>query len=191
MPLNIVLDLSDDDLKYFARVMDAVWKKNSARPEQELIDGARQHIKLARKAKVPAYIKARLDDISVLIDLLDDKDWGPELDARDRRRIVAALSYFAVGKDMISDKIPGIGYLDDAVIADLVIRELKHDLDGYRDFRSFRENAATLRGKKVNHDEWLASKRSRLLERIDRRREMMRRRMTETQLTDPILRYKY
>lgn len=190
MPLNIVLDLSDDDLKYFARVMEAVWKKNAARPERDLIDAARAHIKLARKAKVPAYIQRRLEDIAVLIDLLDDKDWGFELEASDRRRIVAALSYFAAGKDMISDKIPGIGYLDDAVIAELVIRELKHDLEGYRDFRSFRESAAE-RGKKADQKEWLASKRQRLLERIDRRREMMYRRMTEDRLTHPILRYKY
>ena len=51
MPLNIVLDLSDDDLKYFSRVMNAVWKNNAARPERELIDGAKLHIKQARKAK--------------------------------------------------------------------------------------------------------------------------------------------
>ncbi|HEY0961151.1 MAG TPA: YkvA family protein [Pseudomonadales bacterium] len=191
MPLNIALDLSDDDLKYFARVMDAVWKKNAARPESELIDGARAHIKQARKARVPAYIQKRLEDIAMLIDLLDDKDWGPELVAGDRRRIVAALSYFAVGKDIISDKVPGIGYLDDAVVADLVIRELKHDIEGYRDFREYRDNATALRGKKVNRDDFLASKRQRLLERIDRRRDMMRRRMTEDRLTDPILRYKY
>lgn len=189
MPLNIVLDLSDDDLKYFSRVMDAVWKKNAARPERELIDGARLHIKQARKAKAPEYVQRRLEDIAMLIDLLDDKDWGPGLGATDRRRIVAALSYFAVGKDMISDKIPGIGYLDDAVIADLVIRELKHDIEGYRDFRSFRENAMP-RGK-ATRDELLAAKRERLLERIDRRRDMMRRRMTEDRLTHPILSYKY
>ncbi|MGV3591060.1 MAG: YkvA family protein [Gammaproteobacteria bacterium] len=191
MPLNIVLDLSDDDLKYFARVMDTVWKRNAKRPERELIDGARAHIKQARKAKVPAYIQKRLEDIAMLIDLLDDKDWGPELEASDRRRIVAALSYFAVSKDIISDRVPGIGYLDDAVVAELVIRELKHDLEGYRDFREFRDNAASLHGAKVGRDEWLAAKRRRLLERIDRRRELMLRRMTEDRLTDPILSYKY
>lgn len=191
MPLNIVLDLSDEDLRYFARVMDAVWKKNAKRPEGELIAGARQQIKQAQKSKAPEYIKKRLQDISLLIELLDDKDWAPELDAADRRRIVAAISYFAVGKDMISDKVPGIGYLDDAVMADLVIRELKHDLDGYRDFRAYRDEAARGRGKTVGRKDYLATKRRSLLDRIERRREQMLRRMTEDRLTDPILRYKY
>lgn len=191
MPLNIVLDLSDDDLKYFARVVDAIWKKNARRPEQELIDGARNKIKLANKSKAPEYIRRRLDDLVVLTDLLEDRDWAPELAASDRRRILAALSYFAVGKDLIADKIPGIGYLDDAVVADLVMRELKHDIEGYRDFRAYREALPAARAKQVSTNPALVTRRRNLLERIDRRREQMYRRMTEDRLTDPILRYQY
>ena len=189
MPLNISLELSDEDLAYFARVLDSVWKKNSKRPEHELIDGAREKIKHARKAKAPLYVTKRLEEIGVLIDMLDDDEWPLEI--TDRRRLLAAISYFAVPKDMIADKVPGIGYLDDALMADLVIRELKPDLDGYRDFNDFRAHEVASRGKKVDREEWLAAKRRRLFDRIQRRREQMWERTRERELTDPILRYQY
>lgn len=188
MPLNIVLDLSDEDLQYFARVMDSVWKKNAKKPERELIDGARKLIKQAHKAKAPEYVRKRLEDVGLLIDLLDDAEWAVELEAEDRRRILAAVGYFAVPKDMISDKVPGIGYLDDAVVADLVIRELKHDIKGYRDFVAYREQSAS-GGKKVGRGDWLATKRKQLFGRIRRHRERMKG--SNEGLTHPILRYKY
>jgi uncharacterized membrane protein YkvA (DUF1232 family) len=190
MPLKIALELSDDDLAYYSRVMESVWKKNSKRPEDELLDGARQHLKQARKAKAPEYITTRLADIGMLIELLADRREWP-LEAEDRRRIVAAVGYFAVSKDMISDKIPGIGYLDDAIMAELVTRELKHDLDGYRDFCAYRNNEEARRGKKVSRADWLATKRKQIFERIRRRREQMRSYAASEGPTHPILRYKY
>ena len=188
MPLNIVLDLSDEDLQYFARVMDSVWKKNAKKPERELIDGARKLIKAANKAKAPEYVRKRLDDINLLIELLGDKEWSVELDAQDRTRIVGAISYFAIPKDMISDKLPGIGYLDDAVVADLVLRELKHDIKGYRDFVAYRDSKAAGGSKVVERKDWLASKRKQLYARIQRHRERMQG--NRDGLTHPILRFK-
>ena len=54
MPLKIELELSDEDLAYFARVMDAVWKKNSKKSEAELIAAARGLLKQVKKAKAVA-----------------------------------------------------------------------------------------------------------------------------------------
>jgi uncharacterized membrane protein YkvA (DUF1232 family) len=190
MPLNIVLDLSDQDLAFFAKVMESVWKKNAKRPESELVAGARKLIKQAIKAKSPEYVTKRLQDIGLLIDMLDDQEWAPELDARERSRIMAAVSYFAVPKDLISDKVPGIGYLDDAVVADLVCRELAHDIQGYRDFCAYRKNEAELRGNKVGRESWLSAKRRQIFDRIERRREKMFGRKGTSGLTHPILRFK-
>jgi hypothetical protein len=103
MPVTIVLELSDDDLGYYRRVMDDVWKHNAKRAEKELVDGARRLLRQATKAKAPTYVQERLADLVVLLDLLDDSEWP--LPEEDRRRIVAAVGYFAVAKDMIPDKI--------------------------------------------------------------------------------------
>jgi uncharacterized membrane protein YkvA (DUF1232 family) len=189
MPERIVLELSDDDLDYFRRVMDDVWKRNAKRAEKELLEGARRLLRQATKMKAPEYVQSRLADLAVLLELLDDGEWP--LPDEDRRRIVAALGYFAVAKDMIPDKIPGIGLLDDALMAELVMRELKHEVAGYREFCEYRDNEATLRGKKVNRADWLAAKRRQIFLRIKRRQEERRRHSSTEGLTLPILRYQY
>jgi uncharacterized membrane protein YkvA (DUF1232 family) len=173
MPEKIVLELTDDDLVYFRRVMDDVWKRNAKKAEKELVDGARRLLRQATKIKAPEYVQSRLADLGVLVNMFDDKEWP--LPDEDRRRIVAALGYFAVAKDMIPDKIPGIGLLDDALMAELVMRELKHEVTGYREFCEYRDNEATLRGNKVGRTEWLAAKQRQIFLRIKRRQDERRR----------------
>jgi uncharacterized membrane protein YkvA (DUF1232 family) len=177
MPIKIVLELGDEDLVYYRRVMEDVWKKNSKRNEKELVEGARRLLKQATKATkakgYPEYIQARMVDLGVLIDLLDDPEWP--LSGENRKRIVSAVGYFAVAKDMIPDKIPGIGFLDDAIMAELTLEALKHDLEGYRDFCKYRDNEEKLRGKKVNREDWLEAKRRQIFMRIERRQRESRR----------------
>lgn len=173
MPEKIVLELSDDDLVYFRRVMEDVWKNNAKKAEKELVDGARRLLRQATKIKAPEYVQSRLADLGVLVEMFDDKEWP--LPDEDRRRIVAALGYFAVAKDLIPDKIPGIGLLDDALMAELVMRELKHEVTGYRDFCEYRDNEAKLRGNKASREDWLAAKRRQIFMRIKRRQEERRR----------------
>ena len=178
MSLKIVLELSDEDLGYYRGVMDAIWKNVQKRAEKELIDGARRLLKQATKAGAPEYVRSRLSELEVLCSMLDDSEWP--LDDDDRNRIHAALGYFAVAKDMIPDKIPGLGFLDDALMADLVIRELKPEVDGYNSFCEYRDNETKLRGKtKVSRLDWLAAKRRQIWLRIKRRQ------------TDRILRSSY
>jgi uncharacterized membrane protein YkvA (DUF1232 family) len=189
MPVKIVLELSDDDLSYYRRVMDAVWKRNAKRAEKELLDGARRLLRQRSKAKAPEYVQSRLEDVKLLLDLLEDTEWP--LDDEDRRRVVAAVGYFAVPKDMIPDKIPGLGLLDDALMAELVARDLKHDLDGYRDFCKYRDDAAASRGKNVSRADWLEAKRRQIVLRIKRRQQESRRHGSKDGPTPAILRYKY
>jgi uncharacterized membrane protein YkvA (DUF1232 family) len=189
MPLKIALELSDEDLAYYTQVLDSVWKKNSKRPEKEILASAREGLKRAHKAKAPEYVTARLADIGTLVDLLADTEWPVE--GGDRRRILAAVGYFGLTKDMISDKIPGIGYLDDAIMAELVKRELKPDLEGYRNFCAYRDNEEAQRGKKVSREDWLAVKRKQIFERIRRRREQMWQHSKAKDPTHPLLRYDY
>ncbi len=190
MSVKIILELSQEDLDYYRNIMDAVWKRNQKRAEKELVDGARRLLKQATKAKAPEYVRSRLADLEVLCSMLDDSEWPLEDD--DRNRIRAALGYFAVAKDMIPDKIPGLGFLDDALMAELVLRELKAEIDGYRAFCEYRENEATLRGNtKTNRESWLASKRRQIWMRIKRRQQERRRHGSTDGPTDPILRYRY
>ena len=189
MSVRIVLELGDEDLDYYRSVLDDAWKRNRKRAKKELIDGARRLLKQATKAKAPEYVRARFADLEALCSMMDDAEWPLEDDERDR--IHAALGYFAVPKDLIPDIIPGLGFLDDALMAELVLRELKPELDGYREFCEYRDNEAELRGNKVSHEDWLAAKRRQIWLRIKRRQRERRRSGTRYTPTHPILRYSY
>ncbi len=54
------------------------------------------------------------------------------------------------------------------------MRELKHEVAGYREFCEYRDNEATLRGKKANRADWLAAKRRQIFLRIKRRQQERR-----------------
>ena len=189
MSLKIVLEIGEEDLAYYRRVMDSVWKRNKKRAEKDLVTGARRLLKKATQVGAPEYVRSRLADLEILCSMLDDSEWP--LEADDRNRIVAGVGYFAVANDMIPDKIPGLGLLDDALMAELVARELKPELDGYRDFCQYRENETTLRGKtKVSRDDWLAAKRRQIWLRIKRRQRERRLHTSRYSPTPSLLRYR-
>ncbi len=87
--------------------------------------------------------------------------------------MLAALAYVCDPEDIIPDDIPGIGLLDDAVMIELVFRELRHEIDAYEDFRAYRRalpkrllgkpDAATMAAR-------LARRREQLMSRMRRRR---------------------
>ncbi len=53
--------------------------------------------------------------------------------------MLAALAYVCDPEDIIPDEIPGIGLLDDAVMIELVLRELRHTIEAYEDFCAYRK----------------------------------------------------
>jgi len=88
--------------------------------------------------------------------------------------------------------MPGLGYLDDALMTEVIVRELRHDLDGYRDFCRYREKREQ-RGdeaEKIGREEWIADKRKQLMMRIKRRREERRRHYSTASPTMRILQYR-
>ena len=76
--------------------------------------------------------------------------------------------------DVISDSVPVLGYLDDAVMIELCVRDLQHELDAYDDFCDFRQRQAERLGiapDKVGRADWLGSRREELVDRMHSRRE--------------------
>ena len=192
MTVKVVLELSDADLDYYRKAIDGAWQRNATRQEKEILDGVRQMLAKAGQPAAPEYVRKRLDDLGTLVSMLEDPEWAPELEDKDRRRILAAVSYFADPEDIIPDQIPGLGFLDDALLAELVMRELDHELEGYREFCEYRKNEETLRGNtQVSRADWLAAKRRQVFLRIKRRQEESRRHGSTDGPTDPILRYRF
>ena len=190
MPRKIELELSDSDLEHFRRVMDETWQRNAGQGEQAIMDQARLLLEHARAREAPAFVRQRLEDVGTLIAMLEDSEWP--LEQEDRERVVVALSYFAEPQDLIPDNVPGLGFLDDALLAELVIEELEPDLAGYREFCDYRKKQEASRGKDahVGREDWLDSKRRQILMQIRRRQRERRRHGSREGPTDPILRYR-
>ena len=102
-----------------------------------------------------------------LIALARDPDYGPPVSVR--RRVIGALAYFSKGEDLIPDTIPGLGFLDDAIMLELIGRELAPELRAFRDFCRFRESAQ--RG-------WRRLKRKPLESRLAEKRRQLRLRVS-------------
>ncbi len=175
MPLDITFTLSDRDLERFKTIVANA--RNGSTDTQSPADiekAAYKIVDVAMSSDLPDFIADRLLQLKVLLDMMNDTDWGMEED--DKNRILTAMAYFADPIDLIPDHIPGIGFLDDAMFVEIVIRELSHEIEAYNEFCDFR-NAEEKRlseeggDTSQNRDRWLGDKRDELHGKIREAKE--------------------
>ncbi len=172
MPLSISFELSDEDLEHFVAAQRSATDAAGSKSAEDVIAAGITLLSEARQTPVPDFISARLAKLDNLIAMLRDEGWG--LPEEDRKRVLAALVYFADPKDVIPDSVPVLGYLDDAIMIELCVRELKHEIEAYEDFCDFRELEARRRGQNpsgVGRADWLLARREELQNRMRNRRE--------------------
>lgn len=173
MALDINLTLSDDDLGHFTQAMHDAQTAAKDREGSEIIAAARQLLDDTRSTDVPAFIRERLDSVESMIGMATDTGFG--LPPEDCARVLTVLAYFADPVDFIPDTVPALGFLDDAIMIELCVRELKHELDAYDDFCDFRNSEAGRLGvdpasHEVQRAQWLEGRREELQDRMRRRR---------------------
>ena len=174
MPLRVTFTLSDKDIRHFRRHMKQAHATASEMGEESVIRAAEGLLDEVSDLDLPDFIAERMSRLQILIDILRDERW--DLPAADRGRVLSGLAYFTDPHDMIPDSIPGIGYLDDAIMIELIVRELRHDIEGYEDFC---EAEGALRKAKTGTREdqtRLQERRQRLQRRIRRRNRASRSR---------------
>lgn len=174
MALKITFELSESDLDYFRGVMAKAQSRVAQMDEHAIISAAEKMAQDSNRQGLSAFVQESLATLDVLIRMLKDKDW--RLDGKHRARVLDALAYFADPSDMIADDIPVLGLLDDAIMVDLVARELKPELDAYTDFCRFREERAKAGVDPEQHKAELDAERHAMLLRMERRRESRARR---------------
>jgi len=170
MPLKVAFELSDKDLKYFRRRLKEVWEEGQGRKQSEIISAASDLLTTTRDSDVPDFVKERMEHLGVMIAMLEDEEW--KLGEPERGHVLKAMAYFAEPQDLIPDTIPGIGFLDDAIMVELVCQELQHEIDAFRDFCKFRTAEEKKRGADayLTREEWLSARRQQLQARMRRRR---------------------
>jgi uncharacterized membrane protein YkvA (DUF1232 family) len=172
MAISLTIDLSDRDLEHFTKAMEAAKAAAAHKSAEDVVAAAGALLADAQKVHVPDFIRERLVRLDDMIAMVRDEGWSMEAD--DRQRVMSVLVYFADPKDVIPDHVEVLGFLDDAIMIELSVRELQHELDAYDDFCDFREREAGKRGvapAEVGHADWLDSRREELFERMHARRE--------------------
>lgn len=171
MTLKITFELHDEDLEHFITQMRKTRDAVRSADDEEIIEAARGQVAEAMKVELPDYVSARMQSLETLIQVLQDEDWP--LDEAERRDILGGLAYFSDPEDLIPDHIPGLGFLDDAIVLELIFRDLRHQIQSYQDYVAFRSSAA-MHFPGDDGDALAARierRRDELLERARRRRE--------------------
>ena len=172
MPLSISFELNDQDLEHFATAQRSAIAAAGNKSEEEIISASEKLLVEAQKARIPDFVSQRLIQLDNLIAMLRDDAW--RLTDEDRRRVLSVLMYFVDPQDVIPDSVPVLGYLDDAIMIELCVRELKHEIEAYDDFCDFRQFQAQNLGvdpSSLGHPEWLEARREELQNRMHRRRD--------------------
>ncbi|HEX2139425.1 MAG TPA: YkvA family protein [Woeseiaceae bacterium] len=171
MGISISLDFTDRDLGLFR---DAVRQsRNTVRDgdEAEIIDAVRTVLESIRTARpLPDFVSKRLPELDTMISMLEDADW--RLPKAAREQMLATFVYFGDPEDVIPDGIPAIGFLDDVILLELLLRDFRHVREAYSDFCRFRkayDRKNGERGGAAGRKKSLDARRKNLLERMKRR----------------------
>ncbi len=171
MSLRITLEFSDEDLGYFKNLAEQAMKSTEAQSPEIIISAAKTLLSNMSKSGGSQYIQSRISQLQVLINMLEDSGWG--MQSVGRGRVLAALAYFNNPEDVIPDEVPVLGYLDDAIMVELLTRELKPEIEAYEDFVVYRASEAKRRGldpSRLDRADFLEAREQALLARMRRRR---------------------
>ena len=171
MSMRISFELDESDLNHFRLIMKEARQAASRLPPEDIVAAAEELLADVKESSAPGFIVDRLQNLRLMIQMLSDIEW--RLPHQEATRVLNALAYFAEPDDLIPDTIPGLGFLDDAIMVELVVRELKHEIEAYSDFCGYRERLTQEQGHaaKISREGWLDNRRKELQVRMRRRRK--------------------
>ena len=166
--MKLSFELSERDLRYFRAALDQSRAAVRDAEEQEIIEAIRHALEEIRANEpLPDFVSKRLPALETMIEMLIDDEW--QLPGEDRERLMAMFVYFSDPEDLLPDHVPVIGYLDDVIMIELIMRDLRHVRDAYTDFCRFRSSYDDEHGGSIDG----AIRR----DRLDRRRQQLHQRM--------------
>jgi len=171
MALEFKIEISDNDLPFFMQAMQRAEERASSKSAQQILEAAQKTLSDTSDHSMPEFVRSRVSSVENLIDMVRDEGWG--LAAEDKSRIISALTYFADPEDLIPDNVPVLGFLDDAIMIEVVQQVLQPEIEAYGDFCVYRQQEAQHRGTDaatVGRAEWLEGRRAELQARMRQRR---------------------
>ena len=172
MAFDITFSLNDSDLVYFKDVMRKASHSAANLDEQSILDKVKALSGDVKKG-VPEFVVQRLHQLDTLVSMVEDVEW--QIPAEERKDVISALAYFGNPTDLIPDHIPALGFLDDAIMIELVVSDLRDNIDAYAEFCEYRQREKSRRDPAtITTGDWLEAKRKELHNRMYRRRSSSR-----------------
>jgi len=166
--MRFTLELSNRDLRFFREALRKARNAVRHADEAEIIEAIDDVLaEIKSEEPLPDFVSRRVPQLESMIRMLKDDEWSLPIDQRER--LLATFVYFGDPEDIVPDHIPVIGYLDDVIIIELVVREMAHVREAYDDFCDYRDNYD--RRYKTGHDGAVRR------DRIDRKRQQLHMRM--------------
>lgn len=171
--MRVTFKLGDEDLSHLKRMMRSAAAKQ--KDPRKIVDAARALARSAREAKPPDYVLERITTIEDIVRMVEDTEW--RLPASVRKHVCSALAYFAEPHDLIPDHIPGLGFLDDAIMIEIMAEGFQPEIQGYRNFCRYRDSSSRRLSSATQApllQQRLLAKRRQLRARIQARRQRAR-----------------
>jgi uncharacterized membrane protein YkvA (DUF1232 family) len=174
--IKITFTLDATDLAYFKDLFRKVKKHGADLDAVKVVSDVKELIGRVRSAKkVPSFVLEAIGNLESLIQMLEDKDYA--LPAKIASEILAATAYFSNPHDLVPDTLPGLGYLDDAIMIKFLEEQFEHELAGYKKFSRFRDGAEQRPWTEVATDRLprrLAEKRKEIRAEIEKKQTVAR-----------------
>jgi uncharacterized membrane protein YkvA (DUF1232 family) len=172
MAFEVTFELKDSDLEHFRDVMRKAQAGAKQLNEQDILANAK-NLSQDVKGTVPPFVSERIQKLETLVSMIEDTEW--KIPDEERNDVLSALAYFSDPEDLVPDHIPVLGFLDDAIMIELVAEELKDDIEAFEEFCAYRSREEARTGDTtVTRDEWLDAKRRELHSRMRNRRSTRR-----------------
>ena len=165
MPFKVTFDLGDADLQHLAEVAQELQSATREQPRDRIVAAAREVYLKGGQAHFADFVKERYSRLGLMLEMVDDAEW--RLSQEDMQRLLNALACFGEPASASS------ALLDQAIMIELVSRDLHHDLEAYRDFCKFRTAQAAKRHSPpgADREQWLSQRRETLQQRMHTRRK--------------------
>ena len=174
---KVSFTLDEADADYFRALYRKAKRDAVGQDAAKIIQEAKVIVKEVRASKkTPAFVTEALSILSDLTDLIQDDEYAAP--APVRNQVLAGIAYFSNPDDLIPDHIPGLVFLDDAIMIKFIEEEFKHELWGYRRFRALRDSA--------EQRPWASAGKERLSKRLDSDRKKIRDAISRREAKDAL-----
>jgi len=167
---KVSFTLDEEDAEYFRGLYRKAKKNAKLADPEKILREARETVHGVRSSKkTPKFVLEAIDVLADLTDLVVDDDYAAPQRVKDE--VLAGVAYFSNPDDLIPDDIPGLGFLDDAIMVKFIEEEFQHELWGYRKFKKARDVS--------EQRPWADPGKERLKKRLENDRKKIRAQIAE------------